>query len=274
MTAAEDFLLTQKRRSRHRDEMQLSQGWKCLLCGYYALAMDHSGRPLPFNRGADNQMVPFTCPRCHQCHIQWEPDSLFDDYGDHANLSSVSSAKIPKGHSISFADLMENGTRAARDFFPTWPRVATTAGSGPTPTGLDASTRKRTVDSDSIGVGASQPLNPWADRGGRLPVEVPDQVRPFLEARERSIQAARQKPVRSYACGHCGRRLLRVDAKGELVPLDRTATGNVAPMVCPGCGECHREWVITEGLRTPVALSHNALVPIRDDSTQRAPQPS
>ena len=60
--------------------------------------------------------------------------------------------------------------------------------------------------------------------------------------------------VQAFHCGLCGRRLLRMDAFGNLVPLEKDATGNTVPLECPGCHVSHTEWVVrslkTEGSKS------------------------
>jgi hypothetical protein len=58
----------------------------------------------------------------------------------------------------------------------------------------------------------------------------------------------------SYVCGKCGRRLLRMDPAGNMVPMETDPQGNVVPLECPGCNVEHTEWPImplNEKLRIP-----------------------
>lgn len=48
----------------------------------------------------------------------------------------------------------------------------------------------------------------------------------------------------AYYCIHCGRRLLRMDHKGTLVPMERDPNGALVPLECPGCGQNHTMWVV------------------------------
>lgn len=47
-----------------------------------------------------------------------------------------------------------------------------------------------------------------------------------------------------YYCSKCNRRLLRVDAEGELVAMSTDANGVVQPITCPGCKETHNQWCL------------------------------
>jgi hypothetical protein len=214
--ANDEFALDEARRSRNRDEMKQPQAWYCDHCGYFALAIDHKGKPLPYEVGANGKLVPFHCPRCGDNHTSWTTASPFDDYGDHANLSSAASSRVSRGCSLTFNDIIANPSSNAVAFFPKLM---------PPPASLSA---------------------PHLSEHLLDGLEVPEAVKPFLDAAKRNQQtAARRKPVESYSCGRCGRRLLRMDAKGQLIPLDLDAQGTIIPCRCPGCGALHSDWIRT-----------------------------
>lgn len=79
------------------------QAWRCDVCQYHMLAMDHCGRPLPLERGANGVLLPVMCPRCDAAHTNWSQTTLFDNFGDHANVPASFSTLITKGRPIERA---------------------------------------------------------------------------------------------------------------------------------------------------------------------------
>ena len=107
--------------------------------------------------------------------------------------------------------------------------------------------RRRGADGDARGgAGAA------ADRhGGRAAPGGRDNLTDEQIARlpESSLQraathhVAAPRALQTYVCGVCGRRLLRIDHKGELIPIDTDAEGNLTAIECPGCHQTHAQWV-------------------------------
>jgi DNA-directed RNA polymerase subunit RPC12/RpoP len=163
--------------------------WRCDVCGYHMLAMDHRGNALPLERGPRGELLPVFCSRCNEEHADWTPTTPFGTLGDHANIKAAFSDKVNAG--VPMAD--ERKIRAlVMEHVPT------------------------------IG-----------------------QLQTKYTAEEETGKPQASSPADSYACGRCGRRLQRMDANGNLVPLDRDARGNTVPLECPGCRELHSEWVQT-----------------------------
>jgi hypothetical protein len=54
------------------------------------------------------------------------------------------------------------------------------------------------------------------------------------------------KSLETYVCALCGRRLLRVDHEGRLIPIEVDAQGNLTTIECPGCHQTHSQWVRTQ----------------------------
>jgi rubrerythrin len=206
--------------------------WQCGLCGYHVLAMDQDGTPLPFATSAFGNVLPLMCPRCKLSHTSWQSSTPFSEQGDHLNLPTTYSNRYkapnivpPAGASFT----KESGARkdhAAADnsgtLFPP-PGHAANASGGRT-------LLKQRAAGASLSVVTQQraaQLRPNASNGQGV---------------SSSTRAAVQR--RAYYCGHCHRRLLRVDANGELVDMDRDAEGHILPIRCPGCGELHSEWLV------------------------------
>ncbi|EKG02191.1 hypothetical protein TCSYLVIO_006791 [Trypanosoma cruzi] len=179
--------------------------WKCGMCGYHVLAMDQNGKPLPLSVSSFGQVLPMSCPRCQLEHTSWEQAVPFDEYGDHANIRSK---------------LSNN-----------YVRTASNVG------GTDVEDFRSTATKRATGVGVESP-------------EIP----PILQEigcwrqKEGGGQRVAQNdprfcgPRMAYYCGKCGRKLLRIDPYGELVPMVRDKDGTVLPIVCPGCKVEHSQW--------------------------------
>jgi len=129
----------------------------------------------------------------------------FDSHGDHANIRSTLSNRL--------VDLPLTRT--------------TTVGVKMLSNAPGASLR-----SDVSPTGQSLSTSASRERPGRIP---PFVVQPPAEP-------VRQRLV--YYCGRCQRRLLRLDANGEPVVMDCDKDGVVRPITCPGCQECHNEWIV------------------------------
>ncbi|CAJ1006156.1 hypothetical protein Q4I28_001472 [Leishmania naiffi] len=185
--------------------------WHCTLCGYHVLAMDQDGTPLPFTISAFGNVLPMTCPRCKLNHTSWQPSTPFSENGDHRNLPTALSNRYviqaPDQQSLRVKDREEMGA----------------------------------ADQSDAGVKAASSLA----AGGHLAQTEASVGR--LATQQRSIpaiSAVSSAQRRAYYCGRCGRRLLRVDANGELVEMDRGKDGQVLPITCSGCKENHSDWVV------------------------------
>jgi hypothetical protein len=161
--------------------------WRCDVCSYRMLAMDHRGAPLPLERGPRGEVLPVFCSRCGIEHSDWTPVSPFDSLGDHANVRGAFSDKIKSGVP------MESEKDVRRIVADSVPAIAQLQKVYAQP---DALTRKE------------------------------------------------DRPNDTYACGRCGRRLLRIDANGHTVPLDVDTRGRLVPLECPGCHETHADWIV------------------------------
>ncbi|KAG5510620.1 hypothetical protein JKF63_06918 [Porcisia hertigi] len=185
--------------------------WKCKLCGYYVLAMDQEGTPLPFTTSAFGNVIPLTCPRCAVSHTSWQSSSPFNKEGDHKNLPTTLSNRY----------------------------FMLTAGEQP----------MRLKDKEATGptghLNASAEAAPSLVVGNRLDqVAVPVSLLATKQRGALRTPAVPSVQRRAFYCGRCGRRLLRVDANGELVDMDRDQEGEVLPITCPGCKENHNDWVV------------------------------
>jgi hypothetical protein len=165
--------------------------WKCELCGYHMLAMDHRGVPLPLGRGPRDELLPVYCSRCDKEHVSWVQSSPFDTLGDHANVRAAFSDKVNSG------------------------------------VPLPSDAVRKMIKLTAPNIAALQPHV----YGGPNKTELLD--------RTASHEA------QTYACGRCGRSLLRLDANGKVVQMDRDVYGNLAPLECPGCHATHGDWVLT-----------------------------
>nr|CCC95875.1 unnamed protein product [Trypanosoma congolense IL3000] len=65
--------------------------WKCSLCSYYVLAMDHNGEPLVLGTSSFGEPLPMTCPRCLLSHCDWVQATPFDNFNNHVNIRSKQS---------------------------------------------------------------------------------------------------------------------------------------------------------------------------------------
>lgn len=186
--------------------------WQCTLCGYHVLAMDQDGTALPFSTSAYGNVLPLTCPRCKLTHTSWQTSTPFSEEGDHMNLPTTLSNRYV---APSAAQQVLRGR--GRDAAP-----------GP----ADPSAEGATDAAALLGGGRI------AERAAAVAA---------LATQQRHIPGmSTVAPVqrRAYYCGNCGRRLLRVDANGELVDMDRDKDGQVLPITCPGCRETHSDWVV------------------------------
>jgi hypothetical protein len=71
--------------------------WRCDVCGYHMLAMDHRGNALPLERGPRGELLPVFCSRCNEEHADWTPTTPFGTLGDHANIKAAFSDKVNAG---------------------------------------------------------------------------------------------------------------------------------------------------------------------------------
>lgn len=190
--------------------------WQCGLCGYHVLAMDQDGTPLPFATSAFGNTLPLLCPRCKLSHTSWQPSTPFNEQGDHLNLpTTYSNRYIAPSRSAASAQRAQASNHAA----------------GATGDGAATESRSGTLlhqraAAASLSLAAQQRAT---------------QLRHGKGAVSSSVSSLQR---RAYYCGHCNRRLLRVDANGELVDMDREADGSIRPICCPGCGKLHSDWVV------------------------------
>ncbi|KPA77691.1 hypothetical protein ABB37_07024 [Leptomonas pyrrhocoris] len=207
--------------------------WQCGLCGYHVLAMDQDGTPLPFAKSAFDNVLPLMCPRCKLSHTSWQPSTPFNEQGDHLNLPTTYSNRYvaPRGPSAG----------AARTPLATDSAVAKedAAATGDGNDGVRLLLRSASP-STYAGVGAVGNTL-LSQRAAAASLTVVAQRR---AAQLRLHSGATSVQRRAYYCGHCNRRLLRVDANGELVDMDRDEDGSIRPIRCPGCGELHSDWVV------------------------------
>ncbi|CCW64604.1 unnamed protein product [Phytomonas sp. EM1] len=183
--------------------------WRCGLCGYLMLSLDQEGNPIPFTCSAFGTPLPLGCPSCSQTHINWESANPFDALGAHINLRNAHRLKV--------------GTEGLSQL----PSSITCVTSPP-----DRASREATDPTDSP-----------SEIGRVAPRTQVSPVATALHATFRS-KSMNVSQMQCYYCGRCHRRLLRVDAWGELVPMNCDADGNVLPILCPGCGMLHSEWTI------------------------------
>ncbi|KAG8348685.1 hypothetical protein TRVL_00467 [Trypanosoma vivax] len=179
--------------------------WKCGMCGYHVLAMDHEGNPLPLSESSFGEVLPMSCPRCLLEHTDWQQSIPFDEYDNHANIRSRLS------NNYVFTTNSEN--HKEKDFRPSHTVQAKCAGN-------------KSVE--------LPPILQEIDRKFRNTAKdtpAPSNPRPLA------------KPM-AYYCGKCDRRLLRMDQYGELVSMVCDKDGVPFPITCPGCKEEHSEWNI------------------------------
>ncbi|KAG5485560.1 hypothetical protein LSCM1_07649 [Leishmania martiniquensis] len=184
--------------------------WQCTLCGYHVLAMDQNGTPLPLTTSAFGNLLPMTCPRCKLSHTSWQSSTPFSADGNHMNLPTAFSNRYMMP-ACGQQPLRTKGDQAA---------------------GLVGhfGTAVQTASSLMAGSRLAMRMAPSATRA--------------TQQRGISVTAASTVQRRAFYCGRCGRRLLRVDANGELVDMDRDQDGQVLPITCPGCQESHSDWVV------------------------------
>ncbi|GET86387.1 hypothetical protein, conserved [Leishmania tarentolae] len=200
---------TTRMMSSYRPRKKIS--WQCTLCGYHVLAMDQDGAPLPFTTSAFGNVLPMTCPRCKMHHTSWQPSTPFSEDGNHMNMPTTLSNRyltpLPGQQPLRLRDMEATGSVGQSD-----------AGVGTTSSMVSGSyVPQRAAFVSAL---ATQQRNAAA------------------------ISAMSSAQRRAHYCGRCGRRLLRVDANGELVDMDRDKDGHVLPITCPGCKESHSDWVL------------------------------
>ncbi|CBH18382.1 uncharacterized protein TEOVI_000717700 [Trypanosoma equiperdum] len=179
--------------------------WKCGLCGYYVLAMDHNGNPLELTNSPSGEPLPMSCPRCMLLHHDWEPAVPFDDFNNHANIRSKQS------NSYVISD-QKSGKQA---------------GFVPARTPAERDLKKTSADIT------------------RILQEVEDRWRNYAPRESPTSREQGPKGrLMAYYCDKCNRELLRMDQYGELVPMVSDKEGKPLPIVCPGCKEEHSEWVV------------------------------
>lgn len=184
--------------------------WRCDVCGYHMLAMDHRGQPLPLERGPRGDLLPVFCSRCGIDHTDWTPATPFDTLGDHANVKAAFSDKVNAGVPLEDPRLVRQLVEEHA------PNVAALQNALRADAELDADPRHAGSGRRSGKNGAANGSSHGNSSG------------------------------QAYACARCGRRLLRMDTRGELVPLDRDARGQLVPLECPGCHASHADWIATD----------------------------
>ncbi|KAG5506669.1 hypothetical protein JIQ42_06922 [Leishmania sp. Namibia] len=184
--------------------------WHCTLCGYHVLAMDQNGTPLPLTTSAFGNVLPMTCPCCKLSHTSWQPSTPFSEDGNHMNLPTTFSNRyvMPASGQQSLRAKSKQATGAV---------------------------------GDPIAAGETAPM---AVAGSGLSLRTAPLAALATEQRFISVTSASTVQRRAYYCGHCGRRLFRVDANGELVDMDRGEDGEVLPITCPGCQKSHSDWAV------------------------------
>ncbi|KEG13610.1 hypothetical protein DQ04_00901120 [Trypanosoma grayi] len=183
---------------------QTKISWKCGMCGYHVLAMDHEGKPLPLSVSSFGQVLPMSCPRCLLEHTSWEQAVPFDEHGDHANIRS----KL----SNNYVRTSSHVDTEARVFQP----APTSAAPGSHADGVTLPPILQEIGRRTYKEGVAQPI---------------------------AVEAPRPRGSRmAYYCSKCGRKLLRMDPYGELVPMVRDNSGVPLPIVCPGCKIEHNQW--------------------------------
>ncbi|KPI85662.1 hypothetical protein ABL78_5283 [Leptomonas seymouri] len=205
--------------------------WQCGLCGYYVLAMDQDGTPLSFATSAFGNVLPLMCPRCRLSHTSWQASTPFNEQGDHLNLPTTYSNRYVAPSAPSADAQLIKGSASTKE------REAALAGGE---MGGDEGTRflHSALPSTLAGVGVGNTLLSHRAAAASLSITSRQLRNTGAAASDASLQR------RAFYCGHCNRRLLRVDANGELVDMNRNKDGSICPIQCPGCGEMHSDWVV------------------------------
>ena len=234
--SGQPFAATGAVASATASRLRKSVSWQCGLCGYYVLAMDQNGTPLPFTTSAFGNVLPLLCPRCKLSHTSWQPSTPFNEQGDHLNLPTTYSNRY----------ITSSGSTAAAERVPLATDSAGLNDVKDTAAAADASDASRLTRSAT---GSNALLSQRAAVASLTYVaqQRVAQFRHNAQDGNRNAASTAAAPLlqrRAYYCGHCNRRLLRMDANGELVDMDRNADGSIRPIRCPGCGELHGDWVV------------------------------
>lgn len=203
--------------------------WQCGACRYCVLAIDHRGKPLPLTTDAWGNPIPLQCPRCMLSHTKWTQCVPFDDHGDHVNVkgafSNSANRRLIQESNFELARLQEQQQKHQQQ--QAAGGVGAPGGIAPSqaPTAGGQPTVLQNLPAILQNIGLVSYRN-----GEPMPTTKP--------------QPAPRKQKLAYYCGPCGRKLLRMDQYGDLVPLDKDSDGRTLPLMCPGCKTMHGDWLI------------------------------